>query len=243
MHRLRAIIKLPLCLATACLLAIACNRTESGATASLETTLLLYEEQEQGTDSYPVRILVNRDFVRFDDGYDASDYVLFDRRSRTIFSVAHAERSILVIDHLPVVAPLPADIRLAVQRSRDDEAPAIGGRQPVHMQFMANDTICLEAVVVPGLLVDVSTALAEYADALGARQLKTLQSVPAEMQTACFLVRYVYLPGQQLRAGLPIREWDAAGYWRRLRDFRENEAVAAGLFELPRGYAEIRIRQ
>jgi hypothetical protein len=31
---------------------------------------LLYEEQEQGTDQYPVRILVSKHYLRFDDNYD-----------------------------------------------------------------------------------------------------------------------------------------------------------------------------
>jgi hypothetical protein len=234
--------KSSLCLATVCLLAVACNRTESTGAALLDAAVLLYEEQGAGADSYPVRILVNRDFVRLDDGFDASDYVLFDRRSRTVFSVTHDERRILAIDHHPVAAPLPAEIDFTVRRDADAAAPAIGGRQPVHMQFKANDSVCLEAVVVPGLLSKVSTALAEYADTLGDRQLNAMQTVPEDMRTACFLVRYAYRPGAHFREGLPVREWDGGGYRRSLRDFREHETVSASVFTLPPGYEELRIR-
>lgn len=234
--------KSPVCLAMVCLLATACDRPADSGAALQDVAVLLYEEQEAGTDSYPVRILVNREFVRLDDGLDAGDYVLFNRRTRAIFSVTHEERRILAIDHHPVAASLPEDIDFTVLRDVDTAAPAIGGRQPVHTQFMANDSLCLEAVVVPGLLGDVTGALAEYAATLGDRQLNAIQTVPEDMRTACFLVRYAYLPGAQFREGLPVREWDGDGYRRSLQDFREHEQVASSLFALPSGYEEIRIR-
>ena len=234
--------KSSICVMMVCVLVTACNRTAGTGVALQDAAVLLYEEQEAGTDSYPVRILVNRDFVRLDDGFDASDYVLFDRRSRTVFSVTREERRILAIDHHPVAASLPAEINFSVRRDADAAAPAIGGGQPVHMQFKANNSVCLEAVVVPGLLDEVTAALAEYADTLGDRQLNAMRTVPEEMRTACFLVRYAYRPGAHFREGLPVREWDGGGYRRSLRDFREHETVAASLFTLPPGYEEVRIR-
>jgi len=231
-----------ICVMMVCVLVAACNRTESTGAVLLDAAVLLYEEQETGTDSYPVRILVNRDFVRLDDGFDASDYVLFNRRSRTVYSVTHEERRILAIDHHPVAASLPAEIDFTVRRDADADAPAIGGRQPVHTQFKANDSVCLEAVVVPGLLREVTAALAEYAETLGDRQLNAMQTVPENMRTACFLLRYVYRPGAHFREGLPVREWDGGGYRRSLRDFREHDTVSASVFTLPPDYEEVRIR-
>jgi len=128
---------------------------------------LLYEEEEQGTDQYPVRILVSKHYLRFDDNYDAGDFLLLDRRTHTLFSVSHEERSILVIEGKPRVTSLPADIALTEERSEDSNAPTIGGHAPLHVRFKANNDLCYEAVVVPGLMEMAAEALIEYAELLG----------------------------------------------------------------------------
>ena len=83
------------------LLLTACGKSgDSAGTVPQSVTgvnILSYEEREAGTDSYIVRVLVSPGYVHFDDGYAASDFALLDRRSRTVFSVSHEDRSILVI--------------------------------------------------------------------------------------------------------------------------------------------------
>jgi hypothetical protein len=220
------------------LLAGACARTDGEEQAIV--TLLNYQEEEAGIEPYPLRILVNERYLRFDDGYDASDFMLMDRDSQTIYSVSHEDRSILVLSGYPAAAAAPEGIVLTEARDVDPAAPEIAGKQPVYIRFMANGTVCYHAVMVPGLLDQVSAALAEYAIALGNRQFSDMTSVPDEMQTPCFLSRYVYTPARHLRNGLPISEWDEEGYRRTLVDFREGEAVPADLFVLPDGYERIR---
>jgi len=202
---------------------------------------LLYEEQEQGTGQYPVRILVSKNYVRFDDNYDASDFLLLDRRSRTLFSVTHEERSILVIAGKPADTALPPALVLTEERNEEGDAPRIAGKVPVHIRFKANGVLCYEAVVIPGLLVKVAEALSEHAHLLGLRQLNSLETVPETMQTPCFLSRHVYRPERHFMEGLPIREWDAAGYLRTLVDYREKQKVSRDLFVLPDGYEEFRM--
>jgi hypothetical protein len=202
---------------------------------------LLYEEQEQGTGQYPVRILVSKHYLRFDDNYDASDFLLLDRRTHTLFSVSHEERSILVIEGKPGKTSLPSNIDLTEERSEDDDAPTIGGHAPLHVRFMANNELCYEAIVVPGLMEMVAEALTEYAALLGLRQLDSLESFPEAMQTPCFLSRYIYRPARHYREGLPVREWDSEGYLRTLMDFGKKHSVSPGLFVLPDGYEEFRI--
>jgi len=198
---------------------------------------LLYEEEDQ----YPVRILVSVDYVRFDDNYDASDFLLLDRRTHTLFSVSHEERSILVIEGKPGGTSLPSNIDLTEERSEDDDAPTIGGNSPLHVRFKANNELCYEAVLVPGLMERAAVALSEYAELLGLRQLDSLESVPDAMQTPCFMARYVYRPARHYREGLPVREWDAEGYLRTLMDFGEHRRVSPGLFVLPNDYEQFRI--
>ena len=110
-------------------LASACDKpADLPETAARENTtqvsMLSYEEQEAGTDLYPVRVLVSPGFLRLDDGYAESDFVLLDRHEKTIFSVSHEGHSIMVIENSPNDAALPADISLTVIRTPEKEAPS-----------------------------------------------------------------------------------------------------------------------
>ena len=201
-----------------------------------QVSVLAYEEQEAGTDLYPVRVLVSPDFLRLDDGYAESDFALLDRREKTIFSVSHGDRSIMVIENQPNNAVLPADMTLTVTRTPDKQAPAIAGKQPEHLQYLANGEVCYQSVTVPGLQQAAVNGMAEYAEILGNRQLNNMQSVPLNMQTPCFLSRYAYAPARHLRHGLPVQEWDDGGYSRSLVGFSDNEMLPLTLFKLPDGY-------
>lgn len=223
------------------LLATGCGTAEGPATESSSVSLLLYQEQEAGIDPYPVRIMVNPDFVRFDDGYAGSDFMLLERATRTIYNVSHEERSILVIANPPGTSGLPDDLALSTTRETDPSAPLIAGKQPVHIRFLANGEECYQAVVVPGLLPEASAGLAEFAVLLGERQRSELQAVPADRQTPCFLARYAYAPERHQQEGLPVQEWDDAGYRRTLTDFRAGEAVPRELFVLPPDYERLQL--
>jgi hypothetical protein len=208
-------------------------------TAPLTASMLWYEEQEAGTDLYPLRIIVSAGYVRIDDDDDAGDFVLMDRATRDMYSVSRRERSILVVTYRPREGRLPDGIRLGEVVEADDTAPAIAGQQPLLVRLTANDTTCYHVAAVPGLLEEAVAGLAEYARALGNRQIGSLQTVPASMQTPCFLARYVYAPDRHLQHGLPIQEWDEAGYRRALVNFRADVQVEPGLFEIPDDYLRI----
>ena len=210
--------------------------TQPDGEEPVTVTLLNFQEQEAGVEPYPLRVLVNKHFLRFDDGYDASDFMLMERDTQTIYSVSHEDQSILIISDYPAAGAMPAEIVLTEARDVDTAAPEITGKQPLFFRFLANGTVCYHAIVVPGLLEQARAALAEYASVLGNRQFSDMASVPEEMQTPCFLSRYVYTPARHLHHGLPISEWDEVGYRRTLVDFREEGKVAADLFKLPDGY-------
>ena len=225
----------------AALLATGCGKTEGPATGTTMVNLLLYQEQEAGIEPYPVRIMVSPEFVRFDDGYPGSDFMLMERASRTIYNVSQEERSILVITNPPVAPVLPEHLLLSETRETDPSAPLIAGIQAVHIRYLANGDECYQAIVVPGLLPEVTAGLAEFAVILGERQRGDLQSVPADMQTPCFLARYAYAPERHLLEGLPVQEWDSAGYRRTLTDFRTGESVSRELFELPQDFERLQL--
>jgi hypothetical protein len=229
------------------LVSAACSRSNDALPAAgqddenVVVDWLLYDEKEQGTGQYPVRILVSKHYLRFDDNYDASDFLLVDRRTHTLFSVSHEERSILVIEGKPGDVSIPSNIDLAEERSEDEDAPTIGGNSPVHVRFKANSELCFEAILVPDLLNEVTEALTEYAEMLGWRQLNSLDAVPVTMQTPCFLSRYVYRPARHFTQGLPVREWDDSGYLRMLVDYGEKQKFSRSLFVLPDGYERLQV--
>ena len=229
------------------LLGTACSRPEStsGAPADkvADVSILTYVEQEAGIDPYPVRILTSTDYIRLDDGYDASDYVLFDRHSRTLYSVSHENSSVLEIRNHPFNGPVPTDIALTEAPVVDKQIPAIAGMQPLHTVYLANGTPCYQAISVSGLLDQAVAAMAEYATALGERQLANMQSVPDAMRTPCFLSRYVYAPGRHYSHGLPVQIWDESGFSRSLTDYQSGETVDAALFGLPEDYESIQMGQ
>lgn len=225
------------------LLVTACSQSEAPSAVptgrTTDVSRVTYMEREAGTDTYPVRILVSPGYVRYDDGYDESDYALLDRSSRTLFSVAHESSSVLVIENHPASETLPADLTLTEERIVDNDAPTIAGKQPLHVKYLANGTPCFQAVSVAGLMDEAVAGMAEYARALGERQRHNMQSMPDEMQTPCFLSRYAYAADRHYTHGLPVQLWDESGYYSSLADFRTGETVSASLFEVPDDYERI----
>ncbi|HEB99198.1 MAG TPA: hypothetical protein ENJ05_06815 [Thiotrichales bacterium] len=208
--------------------------------AAMPVDWLLYQEREPGVDPYPVRILVSERFMRIDDGYEGSDFVLFDRRARTIFSITREEKSMLVI-HDSVFDRQSGAPDIEVRVTQPKGAPKIAGRQVKEFEMHAGGDLCLSASVVPGLLPDVSQALAEYQQVLAARQFRDLDKTPPELRTPCFLANYVYGNERHLQHGLPIREAVTGGRMRVLMDYRAGAAMDEALFELPKGYRRLEL--
>lgn len=211
-------------------------RSEESGQALVEVMMLRFDEQESGTDVYPVRMLISDTDIRIDDGRDNGDFVLLNRKSQSLSSVNHEEKTILVVEYQAANIELPASPELTVTEQVDDAAPQIMGRKPVSRDYLADGELCLQVVAVPGLLEVAVDAMIEYAGVLAERQKNTLESVPDFMRTPCFFARYIHAPAQHLENGLPIHEWDATGYRRSLVDFDAARRVPHSLFRLPAGY-------
>ena len=215
------------------------SQSGSSQDASANGIILSYDEQEAGVDAYPLRILVVPGYLRMDDGDDHGDFMLFDRVRRTIYSVNHEDRDILVIGHNAAADEqgVQPDLNLGVEKIKAVNVPPVDGKKPDIYRFTAAGEVCIEAVVVPGLLPAAVQALGEYGRLLAEHQRSTLENTPVEFRTPCYLSRYVYMPGRQLLKGLPIQEWDNSGYRRTLIDFQGSVLIDPALFELPAGYS------
>ena len=203
---------------------------------TVDARLVLYREQEPGTEPYPVRILVTPDFVRFDDGHNDSDFVLYDRHRQRITSVVHEDRSVMEFS-----APRQLTL-LGVQRPTinkliedDPQAPKIEDLPVKLLSITADGEECLHAAVVPGLLPGVVEALAEYHALIEKRNISELSNTPEEMRTPCYLANQVFDHGSQYDFGFPVQEAIRDGRSRVLMDYG-HQLVGSELFWIPEDY-------
>ena len=212
----------------------------TAALAVDNVTVLYYTVSEPGQEvSFPSRILVSADYVRFDDGIDAGDYALFDRKKRNIYSVTHEEKTIFHIPPREVGIDPPDPISRSV-----DDVPLTGGVKqvagftPVSKVLRVNGAACYNIVAVPGLLPDTVVALGEFRKVLAGEQARVIPGMPADMRDSCDMALNTFAPTWQLEFGLPIQEWDGKGTFQGLTDFKTGQKVDDVLFSLPQGYQQ-----
>lgn len=168
-------------------------------------TMLLYQEQEPGTDTYPLRMLITEDFVRSDDGVEAGNFLVYDRREQVLYSVSREERRILVIQDPPFDRRLPETLPLEDQLTVAEAAPQIDGRPVYAYSLLSDGNVCQQSTVVPGPLAEAGKAIIELRGLLASRQYRDLDMTPEELHTACFLANYVYAPGRNLERGFTVQ--------------------------------------
>jgi hypothetical protein len=216
-------------------------RAPGSQTRAVNATVLWYEVEEPGTAAYPVKITVTDNYLRIDDDDPDSGYILFDRARHEVYSVNHEEQSILEFSAATTDIHFPATLKHDELVVHDEQAPAVDGIRPLHVQLQADGSTCYEVMAVPGLLEPAAAALADYAQIMAGRQLENLDNVPADIRTPCYLLRYVYGAGLPYRKGMPIREWDSQGYSRILVNYRDRMPVDDARFALPAGYERYRL--
>ena len=202
----------------------------------VESTMLLYQAHEPGTEPYASRVLVTERYVRMDDGVDEGDYLIFDRQSRLISSVTHSDRTVFEIPSRTITQEPPMILKLRSEQIRLDKAPKIADKQPRQHQLYVNDALCYSVVAVPGLMDDTVKALRDFRQVLAGEHAKALPGIPADMQQPCDLAVNTFHSDWHLQFGLPIQEWDEIGNGQVLMDYKLGLKVDEKLFELPEGY-------
>ena len=212
----------------------------AGAEPMHNATILHYQESEQGIQPYPVRILVTGDYLRMDDGVDAGNYLLVDRREGVLYNVNHQSRNILTIP-ASEIGESEAMPEIRVKVAADPEAPRVDGRAISRVDVIADDELCMTAHVVPALLPDVTAALREYQTILAARQYRDLELTPENMRGPCFYANYVQGATRYLDEGLPV-QWSHQGGRRQvLMNYQQDQPVPAALFSLPEDYQRVNL--
>jgi len=207
-----------------------------------ETVALYFVEQSKGAQPEKVRMLVGTKFVRIDDGRDSSDYLLFDRASRTIFSVSSSARQTLVISARAVDQASPLALTHRVEAD-DARFPPVAGREVRHLRLLTNDKLCYDLHAAKDLLPHAVAGLREYYEVLAGQQAVTLAITPKEFLTPCELANNVFAPSRHLAHGLPVRLVDANGKVTELMDYQERFSGVERLFTLPADYPQLPIER
>ncbi|MBE9568324.1 MAG: hypothetical protein IMF14_06480, partial [Proteobacteria bacterium] len=93
---------------------------------SMEVYQLLYSEREPGVDEYETQMLFSKRYIRIDEVGENSGFIIYDDEDKTIYSVSHLDRSVLVIrQNVFTVESSPA--RSSVEYLRLDDAPTVSG--------------------------------------------------------------------------------------------------------------------
>lgn len=212
----------------------ACNQP-----TSKQMTQAIFIEQEQGIDPYPVRMLVNEDFLRIDDSDAEDGFVLYDRKEKTIYSITTEDNRALKIVDRPITVKLPADLSLDIQSKPDADIPSIAGQKPTQYDYVIKDQTCQYVMAAPGILDDLRQALIEYRQVLASEQAANLSKTPQAFLSECFLSNDIFHVKQRFKHGFPVAIWmDHKGgnqYRRILQSYESVELKAESVFTVPDG--------
>jgi len=210
-----------------------------GVALAVEALVLDYHEWEHDRPAYDNRVTISPGFLRQDMGSGSKDFLLFDRKAATVYSVDGDAHTILVMGGEQAVGESPLPLELSEHNVTPADAPKVAGRSVMVTDYMANGELCYRGSSVPGLSPEAVAAWREFNTVMAAQRAATLANTPVELLDPCLLATAIFAPVRHLQHGLPIREDNPTGISRELLDFRPAVEVDAALFQLPDGYRRI----
>lgn len=179
-----------------------------------EVYQLSYIEREPGTDEYEVTMLVSDRYIRIDEAGEESGYIVYDDKDKIIYSVAHHDKSILVIKQ-QTFSEETSPVKANVEYLQLTDAPSVDGKNIYNYRVFigvddgkeAEEETCTEMQIVEGLLPEVRGILQNYQKVVSGQQVNMVDNKITEFQTGCFYVDQVYNSGAYYEKGLPIQEW------------------------------------
>ncbi len=202
-------------------------------------TLLILVEREAGaeSESFSTRLFVNEGYLHMSDARSPVDFVLFNRKEKTIYNVSQDDKTIMVIRSKAVEIDPPIKLDYQEESQPSSAIPKIDGRQATHYRFTANGKHCYDAVVMPeDFMPDVLAALREFRMVLAGEHATTVDRTPEDLLDACDLSLNIFYATRHMDHGLPIREWDRKGYQRFMKDYRMDLSASEGTLDLPKDF-------
>ncbi|MHB1145415.1 MAG: hypothetical protein ACYCZS_10995 [Thiobacillus sp.] len=201
-----------------------------GAAHAADMISLRYVDQDPGDPPYLTRILVTPDFMRMDDGNDAGDFVLLDRRQRKVINVMHGNQLALVFTP-GTLPPLPAGWKPVL-----DVKPAARGTR--RFSLTLKGVVCSEGVAALRAAPDAARAMAELKGVLAAMQYRVWKDSPSAIQHDCDLANLVWESGATLKLGLPLEEREFTGRSRQFES-ESKQPLKPELFRVPDGMPQV----
>ena len=188
-----------------------------------------------------VRMIITEGFMRMDEGPQAEDYLLFNRKTKTIYNIVAEEQSILIMQPGDVKLKSPYPILWNVESQTSNALMRTDNKNiasATHYRLKLNQKECYNMVTVDQGMDKALAVIREFRQVL-ANQLKT-QYTPQKKQE-CYEAVNIFTPLNHLHQGFPIREWSAYGYQRFLINQRKMIIFPKRLFELPAGYDQLKL--
>ena len=206
------------------------------AMANNKTTVFWFDELEAGIDPVQMRYLVTPSYLRIDNGNTQEDFILFDVEKKTIFSVNHLDRTILVIRDNQWKKP-GYDFKTDVVQAPLEGAPVISGKQVQGYKVMVDGEVCTNIQFIPGMYESEREVLKKYQRTLSSQQIRNLANTPEHVKTPCFMLDVAYNEGNYYDLGMPIQEWHNRGYAKFLKEHKIQN-VPDSIFILPKDYRQ-----
>lgn len=214
------------------------NDGEEAVDQSKLGVVLLYAEKEPDSPQNGLRMFVNKEFLRIDDLSAPNGFILFERKTRTIYNILSDEKTVSVIAPKPVLVAPPMPI--AITEEKSDSALVIRGMDTsngFHYKFFANGAACYNVVVAENFLPDVVQAFVEFRTVLAGEHATALGNLPPERLDACDLALNIFYPAHHLQFGFPLREWNDKGYSKFLREVQYGIVIDPKMLTVPANYA------
>lgn len=208
----------------------------SASAKDINSLVLFYDEVEQDAGSQTMRYIVNKQYLRIDNGDDNADFILFNVKAKTIYSINHEDRTILKIENHPWQQP-EFNFKVITSEKAMLGAPMIANKQVYSYQVFADKTACTRVSLVKELYAEDMEILYQYQQVLSGQQVATLKNTPEELHTSCFLIDQIYHSGNYYKVGLPVHISFSRGYEKFLKDFKESK-FDKKLFMKPEAYEE-----
>ena len=212
-----------------------------------EVYQLTYIEREPGTDDYEITMLVSDRYIRIDATGESSGFIIYDDSEKTIYSVGHQDRSILVIRQHEF-SEKNSPVKANVEYLQLADAPTVSGKQVFNYRVFVNtgagvvdkEETCTEIQLVEGLLPEVTAILQNYQKVVSGQQVKMTDNKITEMQTSCFYADQIYNSGAYYEKGLPIQEWHSNDRSKMLTTYNKM-SVDSDKFKIPEDYHQFSI--
>lgn len=202
--------------------------------ADLKMLEVVFEKYEPGLEPYQSRHLLSDQYLRLDDGTDQGNFALFDRKTKEIHSFNHEDGTHLVIKPRPV-EKLSQTIEFEILQKVMTEAPKIDGVSPVAFQFLAGSKTCKESINVESFLPEFTAVLLAYEQVLVEQSKTTLDRVPENIRSACYMANNYLHASDYLSGGFPLHVSDDEGRRKRLVSYQQ-VLKPATIVQFPKDY-------